>query len=165
MAIGNSRSLFPIVMEPDGNMVVNGGDILQSFRELPYERLKAIKIEIAAPDVADPGQYRCLWKRVRGLVDLLSQSEDQPQIEIHLVEDPSLGRGISKWFYDGVPRRSIRNTPLDIDMNQYACDCDGVIIQFIVSARFQRPPYSSQRMSEMSTKRERGICSTGYKRS
>ena len=35
----------------------NGGDILLSFRELSYERLKGINIETVAPDVADPGQY------------------------------------------------------------------------------------------------------------
>jgi hypothetical protein len=64
----------------------NGGDILQSFHEPPYERLKGNKIEIVVLDVADPGQYLCLWKRVRSLVDVLSQSEGLPQIEIHLVE-------------------------------------------------------------------------------
>lgn len=108
----------------------NGGDILQSFRELPYERLKGIKIEIVAPNVADPGQYICLWKRVRGLVDHLSQSEGLPQIEIHLVEDPSLGRGISKWSYGGVLRKSIRNISVDINKNKYGYDYEGILIPF-----------------------------------
>jgi hypothetical protein len=108
-----------------------GGNILQSFRELPYERLNGIRIEIVAPDVADPGQYIFLWKRVQALVDVLSQSEGLPQIEIHLVEDPSPGMGLSKWSYDGRLRRSINNIPLLIGRgSQYAYDYDGILMPF-----------------------------------
>jgi hypothetical protein len=111
----------------------NGGDILQPFRELPYKRLKAIKIEIVAANVADPGQYICLWKRVRGLVDHLSQSGGLPQIEIHLVENPFLGERFSKWSYDGRLRRSINNIPSDINNRRthlYSCDLDGILVPF-----------------------------------
>jgi hypothetical protein len=111
----------------------NGADILQPFRELPYKRLKGIKIEIVAADVADPGQYICLWKRVRGLVDHLSKSEGLPQIQIHLVEDPSLGGGFSKWSYDGRRRRPISNIPFDINnrrLYSYLYDFDGILMPF-----------------------------------
>jgi hypothetical protein len=63
-------------------------------------------------------------------VDHLSQSEGLPQIEIHLVEDPSLGRGISKWSYGGVLRKSIRNIPVDINKNKYGYDYEGILIPF-----------------------------------
>jgi hypothetical protein len=63
-------------------------------------------------------------------VDLLSQSDGLPQIEDPLVEDPSLGKGCSKWSYDGVSQRSINNNLFDINSNQYAYDFDGILIPF-----------------------------------
>jgi hypothetical protein len=48
MAIGNSRSLFPIVMEPDGNMVVMGAIFCSLSTSLPTNDWKATRSKLSS---------------------------------------------------------------------------------------------------------------------
>jgi len=41
------------------------------FRDLPYNKIKEIKIDIDSPNHSDPGQMLCIWENV-SIVDLLS---------------------------------------------------------------------------------------------
>jgi hypothetical protein len=106
------------------------GDIWQFFCSLPYKRLKGIKIEISAPDLPDPGQLICLCNKVYNLVDVLSQSERLPEIEIHLVENHSLSGGRSKWVWNGEPRKSILQNLTEEGEVAYEADYDAILMQF-----------------------------------
>jgi len=67
-----------------------------AFLGIPYQKLKAIKIEIEAPRLRDPGQVICLLWKVRDIVELLLAVQNQVglprELEVHLVDSKT-----SKW--------------------------------------------------------------------
>jgi hypothetical protein len=94
----------------DGSLLGIEDGLYKAFRNLPYERLRGIEIEIAAPDHRDPGLIVCLWERVKELVDLLLGAKGLPNIDIHLQNTPS-----TNWFYDSKPRNTINGLPKHSD--------------------------------------------------
>ncbi|KAL8881613.1 MAG: hypothetical protein Q9198_001216 [Flavoplaca austrocitrina] len=65
----------------------------QGLHQLPFEKLKKIKINIAAPDTADPGQLICLYKKCVDLAALLEHAKHGlPDMEINLLDS-----AFAKW--------------------------------------------------------------------
>ena len=65
----------------------------QRLHQLPFEKLKKIKINIAAPDTADPGQLICLYKKCVDLAALLENAKHGlPDMEINLLDS-----AFAKW--------------------------------------------------------------------
>jgi hypothetical protein len=69
------------------------------YNKLPYSRLRAVRIEVEAPDPFDPGQLICVWKKVRELVELLGQAGQLPDLEINLLKSPR-----ASWMGFGRPQ-------------------------------------------------------------
>ncbi|KAN0122738.1 hypothetical protein V8E51_001064 [Hyaloscypha variabilis] len=76
------------------------------FASLPYGNLKGIKVEISAPDPADPGQVLNIRTKVCEFVHLLrSQDRELPDFDIHLNDTDS-----TSWIaQDGKPQLSIKD--------------------------------------------------------
>lgn len=86
--------------------------VSRGFGAFPYEKLKAIRINITAPDGRDPGQIVCLWKKCQDLGELLGKSfGGLRNIEILLKNRKDL-----QWFQDGLPQMSVSAT-----RNRYKC--------------------------------------------
>lgn len=80
--------------------------VSRGFGALPYEKPKAIRINITAPDGRDPGQIVCLWKKCLDLGELLGKSfGGRRNIEILLENRKDL-----QWFQDGLPQMSVSAT-------------------------------------------------------
>jgi hypothetical protein len=95
----------------------------RGFSSLPYTKLKGIRVEVEAPDSTDPGQMICLWKKTVCLVDLLSQVDGLPDLEIHLTDSkPSKGSEESKWSTDGIAQQSIPYNRNDDFYDEYNMD-------------------------------------------
>jgi hypothetical protein len=75
----------------------------RGFQELHYKKLKAVRVEIEAPAVADLGQMVCLWKKFMHLINLLSQVGRLPTLKVYL-QDPNC----VKWSTEGKPQKYIR---------------------------------------------------------
>jgi hypothetical protein len=104
---GRNWTLSPF--EDDSLFGIEDG-LYKAFCNLPYNRLRGIEIEIAAPDHRDPGLIVCVWERVKELVDLLSGAKGLPNIDIHLQNTPS-----TNWSHDSKPRNTITGLPKHSD--------------------------------------------------
>ena len=104
--------------EDDSLLGIEDG-LYKAFRNLPYKRLRGIKIEIAAPNHRDPGLIICLWERVKELVDLLSAAKGLPNIDIHLQNTLS-----TNWSYDSKPRNTI------IGLSKHSDDYKAMLLLF-----------------------------------
>ncbi|KAL8681033.1 MAG: hypothetical protein Q9186_002806 [Xanthomendoza sp. 1 TL-2023] len=77
--------------------------IALGFGELPFERLRSLKINIKAPDKHDPGQIVCLYKKCLDMAALLQVAKDGlPALEINLVDSAS-----AAWSSKGEPQQSV----------------------------------------------------------
>ncbi|KAL8846047.1 MAG: hypothetical protein Q9221_008843 [Calogaya cf. arnoldii] len=79
----------------------------QGFDKFPFERLKKIRINVGAPDTADPGQFVCLHKKCVDLAALLEHAKHGlPDIEINLLDSAS-----AEWSSGDKPQSSISIDP------------------------------------------------------
>jgi hypothetical protein len=92
------------------------------FRVLPYKRLKAIKIEIEAPSQEDPGQVVLLWTKIQDLMELLSQAEEFPSIDIYLRETNA------SWATNGTAHKTVPIDPEHLDEDEYVPDIEVVLM-------------------------------------
>jgi hypothetical protein len=92
------------------------------FRVLPYKRLKAIKIEIEAPSQEDPGQVVLLWTKIQDLMELLSQAEEFPSIDIYLRETNA------SWATNGTAHKTVPIDPEHLHEDEYVPDIEVVLI-------------------------------------
>jgi hypothetical protein len=97
----------------------------RSFSSLPYAKLKGIGVELEVPDSTDPGQMICLWKKVVSLVDLLSQADGLPDLDIHLIDQNGL-----EWFTDGIAQQSIPCDPNHEYYDEYDEDFEAILRPF-----------------------------------
>jgi hypothetical protein len=76
------------------------------FRFVPYKRFQCIEIEIPAPDRWEPRTFTMVRTKVRDLVQLLSQVDELPNIDIYLSETgPGWSTFLRRW----------ESAPLDIE--------------------------------------------------
>ncbi|KAH8754011.1 hypothetical protein F5882DRAFT_444952 [Hyaloscypha sp. PMI_1271] len=92
------------------------------FRVLPYERLKAIEIEIEAPSQEDPGQVVLLWTKIQDLMELLSQAEELPSIDVYLRE------ANASWVTNGTPHKTVPIDPDHLNEDEYVPDIEVVLM-------------------------------------
>ncbi|PMD59272.1 uncharacterized protein K444DRAFT_428729 [Hyaloscypha bicolor E] len=92
------------------------------FRVLPYKGLKAIKIEIEAPSQEDPGQVVLLWTKIQDLMELLSQAEEFPSIDIYLRETNA------SWATNGTAHKTVPIDPEHLDEDEYVPDIEVVLM-------------------------------------
>jgi len=69
---------------------------------LPWQNLEGVRIKISAPDPTDKGQIICLYKKVRGLVDLIEHVNGIQSLEIYFEDTDE-----AKWFKQREPQKSI----------------------------------------------------------
>lgn len=74
-----------------------------NFRFLPYQSHRGIDIDIEPPHKSTLGGLILLWTKVRDLVDILSQVNELPNIEIRLRENECRD---AKWPEVGKLQRS-----------------------------------------------------------
>lgn len=98
------------------------------FADLPYHKLKGIKIKIGAPDSRDPGQLICLGMKLRELVSLL-KGRELPEINIYLRDTAT-----TSWMdANGRTQRSIP-AELSSEFIQYRYRTDYHIFVFEVTS-------------------------------
>lgn len=86
------------------------------FRRLPYHKLRQVQVKINAPPSDDPIELYSMWKQVRSVVELLSNSKPLQRLDI----TPS----DLMWTEDGEPKMSIAHTTNAIDGSNEIFDYD-----------------------------------------
>ncbi|KAL5331954.1 hypothetical protein ACEPPN_001495 [Leptodophora sp. 'Broadleaf-Isolate-01'] len=106
--------------------IANTRDLLyNAFFNLPYRKLKLLRVSINAPETGNLIQLISLSNHVRDLVHLLEQSNGLPSLEIHLLDSQSPS---GKWAKaDGTPKNTVTR---GLAWNTVSSDYETVLLPF-----------------------------------